>query len=559
MKITNKKQMLLVLTALTMTTQSLAQTNYTPSWGTAPAPTNVNPANPPMPAGDVGVLYTQIGSQGLWYGNSQNTARLRQLLNFLPQIESHGLKVNDYKLSYWASMLSQNPVAVDIELTKEVLKLLKDVRVGRVKPTSVSDDVKFAQRRFDIDQKVIDFINYPSASSFNALAPQHRLYRDLAEALQKLRTINSRGGYAGVQSLNQTIRLGSVDPAIYQMKIILNIFGFNLYVDDYFDASFEAAIKKIQQANLGQPDGIISPRSKDALAYFRMNSFERQQEVELMMEKIRWLPEYLGEKFIFLNIANQELSVVDPKLEASSPIRLQRVVVGRVSRKTPSMADKVTHVVINPTWTVPPGILAADKLPALRSAFVEGGYDGIQSYLDRQRFSLLDRVTQQPIDITFVDWMNVTAQDAPFKIVQATGLDNALGVMKFMLGNPYNIYLHDTNERGLFKLFDRMRSSGCVRVENYLELAAYLLQGSKWDYSKLQSRTAREGEVGIEQEWVKIAPEMKLPVYMLPITAYKKDNEFLFTKDVYGQNAALLRALKRAGYYTEASPATPIY
>jgi murein L,D-transpeptidase YcbB/YkuD len=343
------------------------------------------------------------------------------------------------------------------------------------------------------------------------------------------------------------------------MKSILNVFGFNLSVDNYFDATFEAAIKKIQLANLGKPDGIVSPRSTDALAYFRVNSFERQQEVELMMEKIRWLPENLGEKYIFLNIANQELSVIDPNLEVSSPIKLQRAIVGRVDRKTPSMADKVTHVVINPTWTVPPGILANDKLPALKTAFAEGSYDGVQNYLDKLRFSLLDRVTQQPVDITLVDWVNVTAQDAPFKIVQATGLDNALGVMKFMLGNPYNIYLHDTNERGLFKLFSRMRSSGCVRVESYLELAEYLLQGSTWDYSKLQSKTATEGQVGIEQEWVKIAPAMKLPVYMLPMTAYKKDNEMLFTKDVYGQNDALLRALKRAGYYTEASPATPIY
>lgn len=544
MKKQTSRHALLILAALSVPYSSWAQT----AWMTSTTPNVQNPSPQATLTGDLGTIYNSMGASLIWTGHPSNSQRLRRFLEFLPEIERHGLRINDYRFEELYNLMQMYPQQTEHQFTSEVLRLMRDVSVGRLDPRTVHREIKFKKRQFQVDNRALNFINSPSAYTFSALAPQHQMYRDLQETLIRLKDINSRGGIRGIRPPGPTLKLGVSNPTITEMKSLLNILGFNLNTSNEFDYAFDQAIRSIQIASLTKDDGILS--SKDpSWAFFKVSTQEREQEVELLLEKVRWLPEHLGNKYIFLNIASQEISVIDPTLEYSSPLRLQRAIVGRVDRKTPTMADKVVNVVVNPTWTVPPGIFAKDKLPALLEAYSLGGPDGVRNYLADHRFSLMDRTTRQPIDPAYIDWTTVTASDVPFLIVQSPGDDNALGVVKFMLTNPYNIYLHDTNERGLFKLFQRLRSSGCVRIEHPLEFAAYLLQGSSWDINKLEATVANNKGPGVQQQWVKVAPQMQLPVYMMPLTAYRKDGKTFFAPDRYGQNDALLKALKRAGYY----------
>lgn len=527
---------------------SYAQYQYT----TTPDTYNVQTSPPTaitMPlSASLKQLYALNNNQAYWFGSSENEKRTKRFFKSLPYIETHGLKVSDYKFYDIIQSIETSPQATEINFSKEVLRLLKDLNVGRLDPRRVAGDVKYLPRTFKVNEVVFSFLVDPSETTIDALAPQHESYYQLRTLLARLQELNAKGGYTSTVTVPQTLKLGSVHPTIHTMKSILNVYGFNLNETEEFDVEFQDAIKELQKANLTNPTGVIKPKDADTWQFFKVSSFARQQEVEVTLEKMRWLPAQLGEKHIFLNIANQELTVTDPQLELTSPIKLQKAINGRIDRKTPSMADRVTHVVINPKWTVPPGILAKDKLPKLKSLYETGGVEAIYAYLEQQRFSLNSKMDGQPIDLYSVDWYGITAATAPFTIVQSSGYDNALGIMKFTLTNKYNIYIHDTNERGLFKLFRRLRSSGCIRIQHPVEFAAYLLQGSTWSLDKLQAEVATPDSTGAKEKYVKIAPSMSLPVYTMPITAYQKNERFYFTQDFYKQNAAVVTALKRAGY-----------
>ena len=495
-------------------------------------------------------VYAQNNDYAFWYGNRSNEMRLQQLIQFLPLIEAHGLKVNDYQFQMLLSLKDTQPEVFEIEMTTEVLRLLKDVSVGRVNPRSVSNDVKFSQRVFQVDGRVAEFFRNPSLESFNLVAPQHSIYKDLQNILAILNDVNRRGGFQGVRPIQNTVRVGDSHPSISEMKNILNLFGHNLDNSPVFDQAFLQALQEVQVSNLTAPTNSLKPNDSDLWEYFSVSSSRRAQQVELMLEKLRWLPENLGQRYLFVNLANQELTIFDKNLEETSPIKAQKAINGRIDRKTPTMADQISHVILNPTWTVPPGIFAKDKFPKLQSLFRSGGPAAIQSYLASQNFNLVDKVSNQPLDPFTLDWASMTASTAPYKLVQSSGDDNALGVVKFRLAhNKDNIYLHDTNERGLFGLFKRMRSSGCIRVQHPVELAAYLLQGSQWSLDKIEQEVSLAYTGKGKEKWVIPSAEMKLPVYIMPVTAYVKNGRAQFTQDLYKQNLALLNALKKAGYY----------
>ncbi|MEK6555068.1 MAG: L,D-transpeptidase family protein, partial [Bdellovibrionota bacterium] len=540
---------ILFLTSLALSTQALAQPY---GWQTDSQPSQPAQPTPTTPTvvlqGPAAALYNAMGGTALWYGNSTNQQRLNQFIRFLPSIQKHGLRPTDYRFNAIYQTLASDPNAFDIQFTTEVLRLLKDVSVGRLKdPRSVSrDNVKFAPRAFNVDARVVNFFNSPNDRSFETLAPQHKMYQDLVELLARLQAINSRGGYAGIKVLPKMFRVGVIDPIVAEMKSILNVYGFNLYVDNNFDEPLKEALKKMQEANLGLPDGIVSPVNKDVLTFFNVDSFTRAQEVELVMEQIRWLPTYLGDRYLFLNSAVQELTLHDPNLETTSPLRLQKTVNGRVDRATPSLQDEVYQVILNPTWTVPESLVAKDKLPAMRKAFLESGVEGVIAYLDKMRFSLLDRATNMAIDPYSIDWATITgvsispeglpvqsqtisASNLSFKFVQSTGSDNALGVVKFNLKNPYAIYLHDTNERNLFGkdtqgryiYNNRLKSSGCVRVEHPIELATYLLQGTEWTLDRILATVPQKGQPSgqLPPTVIPLAGSQRVKVYLLPMTA----------------------------------------
>jgi murein L,D-transpeptidase YcbB/YkuD len=203
-------------------------------------------------------------------------------------------------------------------------------------------------------------------------------------------------------------------------------------------------------------------------------------------------------------------------------------VVGKPYRQTPIFRSEMTYLVLNPTWTVPPTILAQDMLPAQRKD---------PGYLARKGLQVID-ARGAVVPTSSIDWAHATPGNFKYALRQPPGPDNALGRVKFMFPNSYSVYLHDTPSRNLFEKSERAASSGCIRVENPLELAALLLEGQPgWDRAAID-RVVAEGKTTT----VKLA--QPVPVLLTYWTAWvDRDGVLQLREDVYGRDAKVAAAL----------------
>jgi murein L,D-transpeptidase YcbB/YkuD len=210
--------------------------------------------------------------------------------------------------------------------------------------------------------------------------------------------------------------------------------------------------------------------------------------------------------------------------------------VGRPYRQTPIFRADMKYLVLNPDWTVPPGILRNDKLPAIRKD---------PSYLQRQNMDVVD-AKGNVVDPSTIDW----SQRFTYMLRQRPGPSNALGRVKFMFPNPHFVFLHDTPSRELFAREERTFSSGCIRVENPLELAEIVLKPNDgWSMEKLRQVV----DSGVTQT-VSLKEPLPVLILYLTATAFDEGREFTFYRDVYGRDGAVLDALNAGFVYSAPEP-----
>jgi murein L,D-transpeptidase YcbB/YkuD len=211
------------------------------------------------------------------------------------------------------------------------------------------------------------------------------------------------------------------------------------------------------------------------------------------------------------------------------PIWTSKVIVGRPYRETPIFKSLITYVVLNPTWTIPPGILVKDKLPVIKRD---------PGYLKRNNIRVIDSAGRE-VDPHAVDWSRYSGSRLPpYQLRQDPGDDNALGLVKIMFPNPYLVYLHDTPSKSLFDKDERVFSSGCIRVEKAFELAELVLNDPvRWNRAALDAAIATK-----KTQTVNLA--RPVPVLILYWTAQPRpDGQVIFRNDVYGRDPATLAAL----------------
>jgi len=226
-----------------------------------------------------------------------------------------------------------------------------------------------------------------------------------------------------------------------------------------------------------------------------------------------------------VNIAAQELQVI----EDDEVVLWMRVVVGREYKRTPVFSDTVRYIVLNPNWHVPTSIAAEELIPRIRKD---------STYLERFGMRLLTAGPDaQEVDPRTVDWSGVSADSFPYRLRQEPGRLNALGRMKFMFPNRYDIYLHDTPSRSLFSSAQRDFSHGCIRIEKPVELAVYLMKKSKWNRDEIE----RALDEGTERTIYLPRP---VSVHLLYWTAWAdEDGTIQFRADINGVDQALTAAL----------------
>jgi murein L,D-transpeptidase YcbB/YkuD len=270
---------------------------------------------------------------------------------------------------------------------------------------------------------------------------------------------------------------------------------------------------------------VLGPKT---LAALNVSVEARIRQIELNLERWRWLPKDLGGCYIMVNIAGFELAV----MEGTDIVMTMPVVVGTAYRKTPVFSARMNHLIFAPYWNVPPTILREDKLPKIKAD---------PGYVQRQHFEIVRGTEENPtfLDPWNIPWRKVTAATFPGHLRQTPGPWNALGRVKFMFPNAFDVYLHDTPDKHLFVRDARTFSSGCIRIQKPLDLAQYLLEEQGWDRDRILAAMARSKPLRVELV-------RSLPVHVLYWTAWVDAEGILqFRDDIYLRDLDLDRALNR--------------
>lgn len=302
--------------------------------------------------------------------------------------------------------------------------------------------------------------------------------------------------------------------------------AFNPSMEWEFDEATVDALARFQKRHDLKIDGTLGP---ETLAALNLSVEERIRQIEINLERWRWLPRNLGQRYLVVNIADFSLEVI----EEGEAVLAMPVVVGTDYRRTPVFSSTMRYLDFAPYWNVPHTILKEDKLPLIKKNL---------NFIASHNYEIVTRRNKliQPIEPETVDWEGVTAETFPGMLRQKPGPWNALGRVKFMFPNKFHIYLHDTPARHLFDRKRRSYSSGCIRVKRPFDLALYLLQDQEgWDAQRIEE--AMEGD-----ETLRILLDDPLPVHILYRTAWVDGEGALqFRNDIYERDAALYTALRR--------------
>ncbi|MEZ5333652.1 MAG: L,D-transpeptidase family protein [Thermoanaerobaculia bacterium] len=358
-----------------------------------------------------------------------------------------------------------------------------------------------------------------------SLRPQAPAYGRMVEALARYRTLAAEGGWPAVPA-GETLEPGATDPRVLAVALRLHATGDLRagHEGELYDEELAEAVRRFQARHGLEPDAKIGPKTLDAM---NVSAADRAHQIELNLTRWRWLPQELGERFVLVNIPSFDLWV----FEGTEPVMQRRVIVGRSYRRTPVFSDLIRYIVFNPSWEVPPSIAVQDKLPLIQKD---------PSFLAQQGFKVYSGWgAEGPIDPATVDWSALTRRSFPYRLRQDPGPLNALGRVKIMFPNRFNVYLHDTPARELFRQSDRDFSSGCIRVEQPLDLAELLLRGAPgWDRAAIDRTVASNKTVTVS------LPE-PVPVHLQYWTSWvDADGEVQFRRDLYGRDALLDEALR---------------
>lgn len=429
----------------------------------------------------------------------------------------HGTAINEL-IDLDGQLDPARSAELEVLLSDGFLALAGHLLAGRLDPTTLEADWSTVRRQGDVVAALEEALRSGSIrAALEQQAPPQAGYAELRAALVRYRELADAGGWPSLETPGP--RPGARGASVERLTARLAIEG---YLDEpraRYDARVRAAVRSYQSRHGLSATGILDAETTEEL---NVAVDRRLRVIELNLERWRWLSQQLGDPHILVNIPAFELDLVSNGAIAQH----SRIIVGKDYRKTPVFSAPITSIVINPHWTIPRTILIEDKVPLIRAD---------PGYLARNHITVLGKGDVE-VDPTTVDWTEAGSDRFPYRLRMAPGPDNPLGRLKFELPNPFAVYLHDTSDPSLFGKRVRTYSSGCIRVENPLDLAVAVLGGSK-DRKDLRALIA-DGE----QTIVEVASPM--PVHLVYWTAWIDAGGALQLRpDIYGRDARLDAAL----------------
>jgi murein L,D-transpeptidase YcbB/YkuD len=462
-------------------------------------------------------------------------AGAQQMLSAVRASELDGLTPTDYHLTAITAALDAYTTSPSTETAGDLQVLIADaaaalidhVRYGRVRPSSLD-------KRWNVDPRVgapaldvaLDELARASAidAGIEAQKPTHFIYTGLKQALARMRTVAGSGGWPAVAA-GAAIKPGAKDARLATIRKRLRVTGELADAapgdDTAYDAGLESAVKNFQVHHRLTDDGVIGKATIDAM---NITAEARVRQLRVNLERARWVVAGLSDTFLLVNLPAFKAYLIRDRKN----IWEARTQIGREARQTPTFRADLKYLVFNPDWTVPPTILAQDVLAGMRKG---------QNTIAKKRLTILDQ-QGLAVDPASIDWQNATPGNFRYTLRQLPGPDNALGRIKFIFPNQYSIFLHDTPSRELFASDQRTFSSGCIRVEHPLDLAAVLLEGQdNWNPTRIQ-----EAVDSAQSQTVFL--KTPLPVLIVYWTvSVGATGDLRFAKDVYSLDPAVLRAL----------------
>jgi murein L,D-transpeptidase YcbB/YkuD len=513
-------------------------------------------------------IYRRTDYRLLWFNSYELSEAGQNLLQQLRETGVDELIDYHYHLAYLQQRLHNLPnrpkeaTAIDILLTDAFIAYAEDVLNRKLLPEKLALLRQEGLRTVSLNNHAIDSATdidtlnahdkHPiitslitenvSASALNnmmaELEPKHRAYQELRKALHHYQSIAASYQWWPLEG-KDTLRQGNSDPQVVQLRSLLKLYGdyplpqdsrlfdwFNKKPQsdeainlEFFDDNLVESVKHFQQRHGLTTNGVVDKKTR---ALLNVSPNYRIKQIAFNMKRWRQLPDNLGKRYIWVNLTDFHLDVIDH----GRSIMDMKVIVGKSSRRTPVMYENINSLVLNPQWNVPRRIMVRDILPKLKE-------DPL--YLAERNIRIISGWQEaQEVPLEQIDLDNTPLSRFPYRLQQDPGEDNALGVVKFVIPNDDSIYLHDTNSPQLFAEHERALSSGCVRVEKPLELAELLLKGKRgWNRQKIDEVLAKG-----ETTYVKL-PEA-IPTYLLYWTAWvDAGGRVQFRDDIYQEDKLL--------------------
>ena len=458
---------------------------------------------------------------------SQNglMVQVEPLIRAVEDAYGDGLTPDYYHLSLIRSLvekvgqeLAPDPILLsdlDILLTDAFLALGCHLSAGCVNPVTIETEWFAKSLKVDVSAVLEQALNKKQIrEALMGLRPQKDIYDRLRLALAWYRVLLSKGEWQLI-STGPSLKKGSKSDRVVELRKRLTASG-DLPADegtvsDVFDEKVEQSIIVFQKCHGLECDGIVGRNTFNAL---NVPLKQRIRQMELNMERLRWILGNIEERFIVVNIANFQLDVI----ENDKSILSMKVVVGKPYQRTPIFTSKMTYIVINPAWNIPDSIARKEILKKIEKN---------PNYLAEQNIKVLEEVKG-------------SRKALPYRFRQEPGPLNPLGTIKFMFPNEYDVYLHDTSAKRLFSENVRTFSHGCTRIEKPLELAEYLFRDDpRWSRKELVAAI----EKGTEQTVMIPHP---VNVHFLYLTAWVDESGSVqFRNDVYGRDKSLDDALRK--------------
>ena len=481
---------------------------------------------------EVSAFYRETGYAPIWTGSGgRDRARRAALLKAISEAGIHALP----QAAYDTRLLETNMRAVksmrdlgriEVALSQLFLDYARDIQTGVLVPSRVDREIarKVPLRsRLDL---LRNFAKSSPAAYIRKLPPASPEYRRLLKARLLLERQLGRGGWGPKVPAGRKLEPGASGAAVVALRNRLIAMGYMRRSNSAsYDAALQKAVQRFQLAHGLNPDGIAG---KGTLGAINVPLEKRLASVVVALERERWINMPLGKRHVWVNLADFSAAIVD---EGKVTFRTRAVVgANKKDRRSPEFSDEMEYMVLNPTWNVPRSIAVKEYLPLMQ-----------QDPNAAAHLRLLDArgqvVSREGIDFTQFDETNF-----PFDLKQPPSRGNALGLVKFMFPNKFNIYLHDTPAKRLFARESRAYSHGCIRLSEPFEFAYRLLAPQVSDPKAFfQAKLASGQETIVELK-------KHVPVHLVYRTAFTDAKGGLhFRRDVYGRDAKIFAALQKAG------------